>query len=103
MNYRLAAMLTLEDIKDELPPAKRDHTGTSDAHIHWMLLEIQNNDGFSSGKANRWLGWAQGIIAVRPYFTATLEGFKRVNSHCTCEDEGCPAYGEPHTHKETNR
>lgn len=38
--------------------------GTSYAHLRWMLSELMKGE-MESGKANRWLGFVQGIMVER--------------------------------------
>lgn len=62
-----------EDVSDwslELP------ADCSLAHLEEMLNKMKKGD-MSNGKANRWLGWAQGVLVVLGL--ATLEEMKQVN------------------------
>jgi hypothetical protein len=46
--------------------------GTSYAHLRWMLSELKTAK-FPKGKANRWLGFIQGIMIERGLLTVHEE------------------------------
>jgi hypothetical protein len=45
--------------------------GTSMAHLRWMLQELRTMEDI--GKANRWLGFIQGILISRGWTDVTTE------------------------------
>lgn len=100
MNYYLAAKLTLRKLEitvDDLPDAEQDKSGTSIGHARWMLERLTHRRvHFSATKANRWLGWAQCLLAV--HCIMTLEDAKRINEASSCDDTSCDLYGILHVH-----
>lgn len=54
----------------------RHSSGKGICHAKWMLEEISKG-GMSDGKANRWLGYAQGALVSMD--VATLEEMKEIN------------------------
>lgn len=57
----------------------RDPHGRGFSHAKWMLEEIMK-DEMSVGKANRWLGYAQGLLVCSG--ALTLETMKEINKNC---------------------
>lgn len=79
--FNRACQLTAEllfEYNHAVVAARQPGNETSEAHLLWMLLEAQ---GFCAAakveKANRWLGFVQGVMAADGY--ATVEELKRAN------------------------
>jgi len=57
---------------------RKPHDPTEVAHLNWMLWQARDfHDVSKVEKANRWLGYVQGVMAARNF--ATLEQLKRAN------------------------
>ena len=74
MNIIQAADNTFRHIND-IEPERSEH-GRGIAHAGWMLMQILDNE-VSGDKAQRWLGYAQGIIVENYY--ADLEQMRECN------------------------
>lgn len=99
MNYRLVARVMREDLNNRglgKHPVERDPAGISYGHVLWMLEQARDDSSFSEGKANRWIGWVQALCCVWGYHS--LDELKSLNQAASCDDEGCPRYGELHHH-----
>ena len=63
---------------ERVEPKRDEHDPASARHCVWMLQ--QAHEFYAEGKvekANRWLGYTQGVIAARGW--ATLDELKRAN------------------------
>jgi hypothetical protein len=71
----------------EMRPARDEAYPVSPEHLAWMLLQAAMfyQDGRVE-KANRWLGYAQGVMAALAY--ATLSELKRANMPPDAEFDG---------------
>jgi hypothetical protein len=68
----------LESQAGQAVAAERSASGVSTGHLSWMLAECLGFHGAGKvEKANRWLGYVQGVLACSG--TATLEQLKRAN------------------------
>lgn len=59
------------DVIYELKPILNDET--NDLHLLWMIKEIKENKLQSLTKKHRWLGYIQGVMISKGYFTVTEE------------------------------
>lgn len=96
MNYDLACREIITNLGHRLPAPKQDDEGLSAEHAHWMMLQIQMNQGWSDSKKGRWLGWIQAVLCQLSFFE--LDEMKALNRACSCDDEGCPQFGRTHVH-----
>lgn len=76
MNVIEAAKDMLKDRPLELEDAGVSPIGRGLRHVKWMLEEIIKGE-MSEGKANRWLGYAQGVYVSMCY--STLNEMKNIN------------------------
>lgn len=58
-------------------PRRDQENPASPHHCGWMLLEAEGFYATKPEKANRWLGYVQGVIAAKGW--ASLEELKRAN------------------------
>jgi hypothetical protein len=69
MNIRIAAERTLKKAKlANITWEGTEGHGNDPEHIIWMLEQIIEGS-MDREKANRWLGWAQGILADKEVLT----------------------------------
>lgn len=80
-----AAQATLAAVNGgiELPFPVEDPEGKSLAHATWMLDLVASRE-ISGDKAQRWLGYAQGLLVM--HGKATLGQLKEVNRHVAQEE-----------------
>lgn len=52
-------------------PCCEEDPGTSYAHLRWMLMQLRSP--MTKGKANRWLGFVQGLLIERGHTTVRAE------------------------------
>lgn len=80
MDAQKAAAITLERLGQHAPAARRSEEGNTTEHAIWML------NGIIAGyiqhdKAQRWLGYAQGVLVADGMIT--LDGCKTANKEAS--------------------
>ncbi len=83
MDVQIAAFNTIKAWQADWPKhlpfplALEDPEGLRLHHALWMLEEIQRQPTWKNDKANRWLGYAQGLLAT--YRVMPLTQLKAIN------------------------
>lgn len=66
-------------VRHGLHEERSDHPATEYGHLTDMMRRMEAPD-FSIGKANRWLGYAQGVVLARGKGQILLSNIKAINA-----------------------